>query len=303
MLIALAGCGGGGVNDSSPAATVLVVPNPGQPSSGPGSIQVLTISSGLLAVGGFNAASYNVLAGLSPSAISFRLVKAGGSLQGSPRGSLGAEPDEPLRVASIGDVYLSSCELTQAQWTAFATRAGLSGADKLTPWLTAAPTTAVGSTASSANRAAFALSYDLVVSAIAGFNAANGGGQPTVRLPTANEWEHACRAGSTGAYPWGDSEAPATVISYALVRESRPGIGVDTVAGIGGRSRQANAFGFYDMAGNVWEWVDSGVGPDATLRGGSWCDNLLSARCANRQSMDRNIPYATAGVRLVLVMP
>ena len=67
--------------------------------------------------------------------------------------------------------------------------------------------------------------------------------------------------------------------------------------------RQANAFGFYDMTGNVWEWVASGVSADATMRGGSWSDNLLSARCANRQTMDRGIPYATAGLRLVLVMP
>ena len=302
-LLVLAGCGGGGGPDSNASASVLVVPNPGQPSSGPGSAQVLTIGSGTLAPGGFDAAVFDPLASLSATTISFRLVSAGGSVHGSPRGSLGAEPDEPYGVSSVASFHLSHMELTQAQWTALATRAGLSGPDQLTPWLAAAPTTAVGSTASSANRAAFALSYDLVTAALAGFNAANGPSQPTLRLPTATEWEHACRAGSTGPYPWGASEAPTTVASFALVRETRTGLGVDNVAGIGGSMRQANAFGFYDMTGNVWEWVASGVGPDATLRGGSWSDNLLSARCANRQSMDRGIPYGAAGVRLVLVLP
>lgn len=300
-LLLLAGCGGGGLGDS-PQATVLVSPSPGQPSSGPGSAQVLTISSGTLVPGGFDAASYDPLAALSASTISFRLVTAGSSVQGSPLGSLGGSSNEPNQVVNVASFQLSTLELTQAQWTALATRAGLSGAD-LTPWTSAVPTSAVGSTATVANRAAFALSYDLVTAAIAGFNAASGAGQPTLRLPTASEWEHACRGGSSGAYPWGGSEIPATVGNYALVRETRTGLGADTVAGIGGTARQANAFGFYDMAGNVWEWVASGVSADATMRGGSWSDNLLSARCANRQTMDRGIPYATSGVRLVLVMP
>ena len=277
--------------------------NPGQPSSGPGSAQVLTISSSTLAPGGFDAASYNPLAGLNASTISFRLVRAGGSLQGSPIGALGAGANEPNRVVNVSGFYLSTCEITQAQWTALATRAGLSGAAQLTPWTSAVPAGAVGSTATVANRAAFALSYDLVLATIAGFNAASGAGQPKLRLPSADEWEHACRAGSIGAYPWGASEVPATVASYARVRESRSGLGAGIVAGLGGTARQANAFGFYDMTGNVWEWVASGVSADATMRGGSWSDNLLSARCANRQTMDRGIPYATSGLRLVLVMP
>ena len=39
------------------------------------------------------------------------------------------------------------------------------------------------------------------------------------------------------------------------------------------------------------------------MRGGSWSDNVLSARSANKQHLDPDIPYGLAGCRLVLVLP
>lgn len=292
LLLLLSSCGSSAKGWSSNPT----VPNPGQPSAGPGSVQVLTIADATLAPGGFDAATHDAVASLSAATIDFRLVTAGDSLQGSATGG-------PSQVVSVAAFYLSTFELTQGQWTALATQAGLSDADEVTPWLAAAPASAVGSVASADDRAAFALSYDLITTVLTAYNALNGPGAPSLRLATATEWEHAARAGAVGAYSWGDSESLSTVANYALVRESRAGLGVDTVAGVGGTLRLPNAFGFYDMAGNVWEWVDSPVEVDASLRGGSWVDNLHSARCSNRQTMDRGIPYAGAGVRLVLVMP
>lgn len=100
------------------------------------------------------------------------------------------------------------------------------------------------------------------------------------RLPTEAEWEYACRAGSTTAYFFGDS--PAKLGNYAWFDRNA-----------GGRphpvgQKQPNAWGLFDMAGNVWQWCndfyaveyygkspkDDPRGPDTgdkkVVRGGAW---------------------------------
>ena len=67
-------------------------------------------------------------------------------------------------------------------------------------------------------------------------------------LPTEAQWEYACRAGSNGRYPWGDSSSAAVAAKYALVNfgtaEPRPQeVGM----------LEPNAWGLYDMIGNVGE--------------------------------------------------
>lgn len=92
------------------------------------------------------------------------------------------------------------------------------------------------------------------------------------RLPTDAEWEHACRAGGKGAYAHGDD--PAQLGRYAWYK-----------ANSGGQPRPVgqklpNAWGLYDMQGNVWQWCNDWYGetpgrPPAkgeqrVLRGGAW---------------------------------
>jgi formylglycine-generating enzyme required for sulfatase activity/CubicO group peptidase (beta-lactamase class C family)/tRNA A-37 threonylcarbamoyl transferase component Bud32 len=119
------------------------------------------------------------------------------------------------------------------------------------------------------------------------------------RLPTEGEWEYACRAGTTTRTCYGDtlSAAQANIHGpHPLQAESGPT--PDRVARVG--SYAPNAFGLYDLHGNVWEWCadwfrERAYGSSAELdpagppfgnmrvmRGGSWTSWGIEARSATR---------------------
>ncbi len=142
----------------------------------------------------------------------------------------------------------------------------------------------------------------------------------TFALPTEAQWEYACRAGSTTQSSFGDVLTSAQCncsgdYPYGT-DEKGPTVGKTTPVG----SYPANAWGFFDMHGNVWEWTQDVYGPYPTepqtdpagpekgtrrvLRGGSWNDGAGSCRSAYRGSsvgpegLVRR--YAYNGVRLAL---
>lgn len=95
------------------------------------------------------------------------------------------------------------------------------------------------------------------------------------RLPTEAEWEHACRAGTTGPR-YGPLDEVAWYRGNSAGR-SRP---------VGGK--RPNAWGLYDMLGNVWDWCwdvyDAEVyGGYRVLRGGGWADEHWSCRASVRR--------------------
>jgi formylglycine-generating enzyme required for sulfatase activity len=130
------------------------------------------------------------------------------------------------------------------------------------------------------------------------------------RLPTEAEWEKAARSGLAGKlFPYGDTIEAAQAnffISYLRTRELRP---------VG--SFRPNAFGLYDMAGNVWEWCRDWYSPgyylkspaqnpsgplhgeNKVFRGGAWKNDKKFLRCAQRGKNSPDYKSAVVGFRCV----
>ncbi|GBO53575.1 hypothetical protein APA_1482 [Pseudanabaena sp. lw0831] len=142
----------------------------------------------------------------------------------------------------------------------------------------------------------------------------------TYRLPSEVEWEYACRAGSHTEYCFGDDEGQLG--EYAWYKENS-----DSKTGLVGQKRP-NAWGLYDLHGNVWEWCaddchdsyegaptdsqiwtenvtnyEEGSKTRKMLRGGSWIDNAEHCRSAFRNDgRNARFQYGYLGFRVVCVV-
>jgi formylglycine-generating enzyme required for sulfatase activity len=132
------------------------------------------------------------------------------------------------------------------------------------------------------------------------------------RLLTEAEWEYAARAGSSTRNSWGDAigNANCNGCGGAWILQAAP---------VG--SFRPNAFGLYDMEGNVWEWVediwhDSYEGAPAdgsawlqgedanyrVIRGGSWHNETELLRVGIRFKRHRKVQFDTLGFRVARTM-
>ncbi|MCA2554668.1 MAG: SUMF1/EgtB/PvdO family nonheme iron enzyme [Microcystis sp. M04BS1] len=140
------------------------------------------------------------------------------------------------------------------------------------------------------------------------------------RLPSEAEWEYACRAGTTTPFYFGETITGKLAnydASYTYAGEAKGEYRQQTTL-VG--QFPPNAFGLYDMHGNVWEWcadtwhdnydgaptdgsawIDNGNDNRSPLRGGAWCFNPYYCRSAYRNNYDRrgNLLKDDYGFRVV----
>jgi formylglycine-generating enzyme required for sulfatase activity len=136
------------------------------------------------------------------------------------------------------------------------------------------------------------------------------------KLPSEAQWEYACRAGTTTPFYFGESITPYLVNydgNYAYAAAPKGQYRKQTTD-VG--TFPPNAFGLYDMQGNVWEWceddwqknyIDAPINGNALIdqsicklmRGGSWDHLPVFCRSAYRSSYNLDSYYFNIGFRVV----
>jgi formylglycine-generating enzyme required for sulfatase activity len=224
----------------------------------------------------------------------FIQVSAGTFFMGSQDSEQGSSKEKPRHSVHISKpFYLAKYEVTQKQW--MAVMGNVNPSNFLSP-----------------DRPVDEVSWNDVQVFIQKLNGLEKTG--TYRLPTEAEWEYAARAGSETAFCYGDDMEGAKLSGYAWFeqnagKQSHP-VGI----------LSPNAWGFYDMHGNVTEWVQDYYdrnyysdspekdpqGPEAgrkrVVRGGSWINQPYSCRSAARGYYSEDYTDSDFGFRIVKVI-
>jgi formylglycine-generating enzyme required for sulfatase activity len=210
----------------------------------------------------------------------FIQIPAGEFMMGSDTGSAAEKPAHRVRISQPFE--MGKHEVTQAEWEAvMGNRPSYFGGD---------------------NRPVEQVSWNDVQEFIGRLNALDDG--YAYRLPTEAEWEYACRAGSTGDYA-GKLDQMAWVDENSQQMTHAVG------------TKQPNAWGLYDMHGNVFEWCQDYYdanyyaqspavdpqGPESgsfrVKRGGGWMFAAAFARSAARDLFAPSYRFNYVGFRLV----
>lgn len=259
-------------------------------------------------------------------------IPAGSFKMGSPSNEEGRNDDEgPVHTAQVNAFQMGKYEITRGQFRAFVDASG---------YKTEAETGdgCYGWTGSSweqkqeynwlnlgfeqnDNHPVACVAWNDVLKYIQWLNNKTG---KNYRLPTEAEWEYAARAGTTTARYWGNHPDQACLYANVADQTKSPTgsfwdsqhnctDGYWSTAPVG--QFQPNAFGLYDMLGNVWEWTCSlYVSPyngsekqcvsnnhangALVIRGGSWLSNPPWLRAAAR-SLEPSIRHDNMGFRLI----
>jgi len=223
-------------------------------------------------------------------------IPAGTFTMGSPESEADRVDDETQHKVTITKpFYVQTTEVTQGQWKE------VMGTEpwKFKRYVKEGP-----------NYAATDVSWDDAVAFCKQLSAKEG---KTYRLPTESEWEYACRAGTTTEWCFGDDMS--VLGDYAWYDKNAYYAGERYAHQVG--LKKPNAFGLYDMHGNVWEWCNDyfeedyykqspakdPTGPASgsfrVLRGGSWFHESRFTRSAVRNRSVADLRNPNGGFRLV----
>lgn len=222
------------------------------------------------------------------------VVPAGRFLMGSaaaPNDASGHDRDEtPQHSVSVASFALGRYEVSQAEWAAVMGKAPGNDPDPKLP--------------------VHGVTWDDAQRFVAKLNAKTGS---HFRLPTEAEWEYAARAGSNSEFGVGDDETQLD--AYVWFSENSGGAPHE------GGQKKPNAFGLYDMSGNISEWMQdcyrdsydnapsdgSAVNvPGCTihvLRGASWFNRASRMRPSNRNAPTLDSRIYDRGFRLARSLP
>jgi sulfatase modifying factor 1 len=225
-----------------------------------------------------------------------KLIHAGTFLMGSSESEKGRYDEEQQHKVTISKpFYMQTTEVTQGQWKAVMGTEPWKGEDYVKE---------------GDNYPAVYVSWD---DAVAYCKKLSEKESKTYRLPTEAEWEYACRAETKTTWSFGDDEA--SLGDYAWHDKNAFDIDERYAHQVG--LKKPNAFGLYDMHGNVSEWCYDYFGEDyykqssekdptgptsgssRVWRGGSWYSGARYARSAYRYADYHGDRFGDNGFRLV----
>jgi formylglycine-generating enzyme required for sulfatase activity/uncharacterized caspase-like protein len=234
-------------------------------------------------------------------------IPGGKFLMGLPENERGRSNEKPQHWVTVQSFLMSKHPITQAQWKAVVGSSSMVQRKLKSPRVSR----------KSADKPMTEISwYD----AVEFCDRLSGVVNRDYRLPTEAEWEYGCRAGSLTPFHFGETIAPhlanydCSKYSYALAAKGTPHNQTTPV----NHFPFANAFGLFDMHGNIWEWcqdswhdnyakaptdgsawLSNDQSHDRVMRGGSWYNSPGDCRSAYRSSWDAQESLDRIGFRIV----
>jgi len=232
-------------------------------------------------------------------------IPAGSFKMGSPISERGRYDNEVLHSVTISHGFeMQSTDVTQLQWFLVM---GYNPSHFKSQQYCPSDYVSMNGADLCPNNPVEQVSWDDAQAFVAKLNQGNDG--HTYRLPTEAEWEYAARGGTQTAYNFGGDAAELDASAWYANNS-----GSQTHA-VGGK--RANAFGLYDMTGNVWQWVQDhyaeygtsqvtdptgpSTGPLRVFRGGDWSRVAEFCRPAFRLFAGPGVRFSILGFRLVRV--